>query len=185
VIAQTPRNRGKYLALDIAIVMGFFATVVSVLRLIHGSFEKDFAFSALLGVAGLVLGVVVAVVITPFTVEEGKRWTNLTSALAGVAAGYGVKTLDDSISYIFKDAHFLKDPAMGTRVAIFVVCTLFGLIYGFSYRRYYVGPDLGIGSPASPSASEADGQRSTFNRPQPSTPPPSTPSAVAPPTTPA
>jgi hypothetical protein len=142
VRSQKLRNRGKYLALDIAIVTGFFATVIFLLHLIHGGFGKDFAYSALLGILGMVLGLVIALVITPFTAEEGRRWTNLTSALAGAAAGYGAGTLDDSISYVFRDAHFLKDPILGTRVAIFVVCVLFGLIYGFSYRRYYVGQDL-------------------------------------------
>lgn len=142
VNARRLRNRRIYLAFDLTTVVGFLATIVLLLRLIHGSFGTAFAFSALAGAAGGVLGMVIAVVITPFTLEEGKRWTHLGSAFAGAVAGYGIGILDDSIAYIFKDARLLTDQMLGLRVGVFVSCALFALVYGFTYRRYYVTLDL-------------------------------------------
>jgi hypothetical protein len=85
--ASRLRNRGKYLALDVFMVSGFLVVTTLLLRLIHGEFGVEFAYSALVGVLGAVLGLFVAVVITPFNKEERTQWTNLTSAIAGAVAG--------------------------------------------------------------------------------------------------
>jgi len=140
--AKGLRHRGKYLVLDVLTLTGFFVVTVTILWMIHEGFSRQFAYSALVGVLGLVMGAVVAVVITPFTIEERAQWSNMTSAIVGVAAGYGISIVDDSISYLFKDARVFTDALLGVRVATFLVCFFLTLVYGFSYRRYYVTLDL-------------------------------------------
>jgi len=141
VRARRLRHRGWYLAFDLALLTGFFGTTTTLLRLFHGAFGKDFAFSALVGLTGCAVGTVIAVVITPLTAEERRGWTTLTSALAGVIAGYGIKVADESIGYLVKTGSLL-DPLFGLRFATFVLCMLTSLAWGFSYRRYYVTLDL-------------------------------------------
>ena len=136
------RNRGKYLFLDLVIVSGFLVVMTALLWMIHRQFDERFAQSALVGILGLVLGSVIAVILTPFTAEESAKWSNLTSAILGAIAGYGIGFINDSVGYVFKDARLLKDPLLGARTAIFLCCTFFSLVYGFSYRRYYVSADL-------------------------------------------
>jgi hypothetical protein len=123
-------------------VVGFFAVTTLLLRMIHGDFDVEFAYSALIGVLGAVIGIVVAVIITPFTKEERTQWSNLTSAIVGAVAGYGISVLNDSINYIFKDANLLQSPILGARTALFLSCFAFAMVYGFTYRRYYVTLDL-------------------------------------------
>jgi hypothetical protein len=126
-------------------ISGFFALATTLLRMIHGSFDAAFASSALVGILGLALGAVVSVVMTPYSAEESTQWSNLSSAILGAVAGYGIKVLDDSVSYLFQKAHLFEDGIIGARVAIFLASFLFALVYGFSYRRYYVGLDLTLG----------------------------------------
>jgi hypothetical protein len=139
--ARRLKHRGWYLAFDLALLTGFFGTTATLLRLYHGTFGKDFAFSALVGLTGCAVGTVIAVVITPLTAEERRGWTTLTSALAGVIAGYGIKVADESIGYLVKTGNLL-DPLFGLRFATFVLCMLTSLACGFSYCRYYVTLDL-------------------------------------------
>lgn len=138
------RNRGKYLVLDILMVSGFLIVTTLLLRIIHGEFGVEFAYSSLVGILGGVIGLVIAVVITPFTSEERTQWSNLTSAIIGAVAGYGISILDDSISYVFKNANLLQNPILGIRTALFLSYGAFAMLYGFSYRRYYVTLDLDI-----------------------------------------
>jgi putative flippase GtrA len=128
--------------MDLFMVSGFLVVMTALLWMIHRQFDEHFAQSALVGILGLVLGTVLAVILTPFTAEESKKWSNLTSAIVGALAGYGLGFINDSVGYVFKDARLLKDPLLGARTAIFLSCTLFSLVYGFSYRRYYVSADL-------------------------------------------
>jgi hypothetical protein len=125
-------------------VSGFIVLTTLLLRTIHGEFGVEFAYSALIGVLGSIFGLVIAVVTTPFTSEERTQWSNLTSAIVGAVAGYGISILDDSVNYVFKDANLLQNPVLGVRTALFLSCGAFALLYGFSYRRYYVRLDLDI-----------------------------------------
>lgn len=136
------RNRGKYFVLDVFMVLGFAVVTTLLLRMIHGEFGVEFAYSALVGILGAVCGLVVAVVTTPFTIEERTQWSSLTSAIIGAVAGYGVSTLDDSITYVFKNANLLQNPILGVRTALFLSCGAFAMLYGFSYRHYYVRMDI-------------------------------------------
>jgi hypothetical protein len=136
------RNRGKYFVVDLVVISAFLVAMTALLWMIHHQFDEHFAQSALVGILGLVLGIVIAVILTPFTAEENKQWSNLTSAVVGAIAGYGIGIINDSVGYVFKGAHLLTDPLLGVRTAVFLCCTLFSLVYGFSYRRYYVSADL-------------------------------------------
>jgi drug/metabolite transporter (DMT)-like permease len=145
------QHRGKYIAFDFMAVPGFLAVTILLLRIVHGDFGRDFAISGLLGLLGGVLGAFTSLVITPFSAEERSQWSNVRSVLTGVVAGYGLSVLKDSVNYLFKDGHAFTDASIGIRAIVFLSYFAFAMIYGFSYRRYYVGIDLRM-----PSAHDRD-----------------------------
>ena len=136
------RHRGWYLALDTLTISSFFAINIVLLRIIHGGFNIEFAFSALIAMVGFVIGAVVSLIFTPYTLEERRQWSNLSSVLAGALAGYGLKTVSDLVNHVLTNTKLLTSPVVGTRIAVFVVWLGFAIVYGFTYRRYYVRLDL-------------------------------------------
>jgi hypothetical protein len=68
------QHRAVYLAFDLFTVAGFLSVNIVLLRIIHGSFNAEFAYSALIALTGLVLGAVAALIITPYSVEERTQW---------------------------------------------------------------------------------------------------------------
>jgi hypothetical protein len=140
-------HRGKYIAFDFVAAPGFLAVTIGLLRIVHGDFGREFAISGLVGVLGGVMGAFASLVITPFSAEERSQWSNVRSVLTGVVAGYGLSVMKDSINYMFKDGHAFTDASIGIRAIIFLSYFGVAMIYGFPYRRYYVGIDMRLGSP--------------------------------------
>ena len=83
------------MALDVVVIVLFFGTLITLLRIIYGSFNAEFAYTALIGLLGNAAGIFLALVITPYSAEEKGSWSNLSSAVLG-GVGYGIKVLDDS-----------------------------------------------------------------------------------------
>lgn len=137
-------KRGLYLIFDTATVTGFFVALIVIIRLIHKEFGVDFGYSAFVAISGAVSGIVISVVITPFTIEERKQWSNVRSAIVGGVAGYGLKFFDDAVTQVLKNEELIKTSNTWFRVGLFIVCGLFCMIYGYTYRMYYVSIDLNL-----------------------------------------
>ncbi|CUR59161.1 membrane hypothetical protein [metagenome] len=137
------RHRRWYVAFDAVVVTSFFTVNIVLLRIIHGDFDADFALSIFVGIDALIIGSLVSFVFTPYSSVEGGEWSHLGSAIAGLFAGVSLTILSASFEYVFAGARLLHEPVIGTRVAVFVAWLGFGLIYGFTYRRYYVAVDWG------------------------------------------
>ncbi len=142
------RHRAWYLAFDLATISLFVGISVTLIRLLHGGFTSEFALTGLLAIAAFVTGSVTALIFTPYSQEERRQWSALAGAIAGLLAGYSVATVSDAVEYLFSDARILTDATVGARAAIFVSWFGFAIVYGFTYRRYYVGLDLRAATPS-------------------------------------
>ena len=128
-----------------ALSLGLFVLIILSIcaRLIHGSWTSvQFAYSLLVGVCGVVMGWLIGFLASPYSREEAKKFSLMTSAIIGFFAGYaGTKIIDPVADYLFSKGMVFTDPPTGANVLIFVSALVVSTITGYAYRTSFLPRD--------------------------------------------
>lgn len=133
------KNIKYQLLFDTIVIASFFLVMTWVLRLIHGWGTKEFAYSALSGIAGLSIGNVIGVYLSPFSKDEKEEFTKFQASVVSFIGGFLASKIDPIVNYLVQDARIISNPTIAPRSAVFLICLLFSVIYVFAYRKYYLG----------------------------------------------
>jgi hypothetical protein len=127
-------------------VLGLLAGPVILLILIlvawivHGSLTNPaFAYSVLIGVAGVAAGWLIGFLAAPYSRDEKKRFSKLGAGLVGVVSGYLVGKIDPVVSYLVTDAKLITTPIYGMNLLIFLICLVVAAINMYVFRLYLPG----------------------------------------------
>ncbi len=110
---------------------------------IHEWKTKEVGLTAILGIAGLVLGAGIGYIISP-DVWAKINFSKSSLAIAVFALGYLFSKIEDTIWYPFKDNMLIKQPEMGVRILIFIICLIMAMMTMFAYQSEKDNEELGI-----------------------------------------
>ena len=113
------------------------AILVGAGLIIHDGWNNsEFAFTLLIGTAGVVSGWLIGFLISPYTLIEEKRFSKLATAIIGFISGYVVSQIQPLISHLFEDLSVIDNPIYGARLLIFLTCLIIGSLNMYTYRLY-------------------------------------------------
>lgn len=97
--------------------------------------NKAAAFNLLIVALGLSLGWLSGILLSPYSDEEGKKFTQYAKAFGVFVSGYLIGKIDKVIEKMLEPA-FILDSVNGFRIMAFVASVIIALVVAFAFRRY-------------------------------------------------
>ena len=103
--------------------------------LIHEWKMKEVGYTAIMGIAGIILGWGVGFLLSPETFK-GVQFSRGTVVGLAFVTGYLLSKVDSTLLYLFQDEVLVKNPTFGIRFVIFLICFVISTINMYIYRKY-------------------------------------------------
>lgn len=144
-------SRNRQLIFDIIIVVSYLSFSVYIIHLFHKEGEncKELAYSLLVGLSGITIGWLIGLFASPFSNEEQKKFGQLSTVIIGFLSGYFLSKIEPLITHLTSNAEVFTQDLILIRFLIFLTSGIFGFLYMFSYRKYYLhGKDIRLADKA-------------------------------------
>jgi hypothetical protein len=109
--------------------------VLIVLSFYLGNSSKEVAINIAVMVLGISLGWLIGIIISPYSVNEKKMFSEYTKAIGVFASGYLVGKIDRFIEALLRP-DFILDSTIGFRFIAFISSLVIAIMITFVYRHY-------------------------------------------------
>lgn len=133
--SSTPDQPRRWAKLGMLSGIVVYAVLLFFSILVHEWNFREVGYTAVLGLAGLILGWGIGFVLSPDTrkgIELSRNWMVILAFLGG----YVFSRIEPTLLYFFQNDVLIKNPTYGIRMIIFLICTIIAVINMYIYRRY-------------------------------------------------
>ncbi len=118
----------------------FFITypqLIWVVWLFSGDWNAQFAYSFLVGLAGMAIGHILGVFASPYNQGEKAAFSEYGKAIAAFATGFLLSKLDKLLEAVTDPANLNENPIHGARALIFIITMATATMSTYVFRLHW------------------------------------------------